>query len=66
MLELDLTGPLAFSSGFEPNWFDEAAKTFTFSPYCLLSRVFGFEKYLYLLFLKNQAATHKYTHECLI
>lgn len=26
MLEWDLTGPLAFCSGFEPNWFDEAVK----------------------------------------
>lgn len=39
-------------------------KKLIFSPYCLLSNMFCFEKHLYLLFLKNQAATHKYTCEC--
>lgn len=57
MLEWDLAGPLAFCSGFEPKWFGEVVKKLTFSPYCLLSSMFWFEKYLYLLFLKNQTAT---------
>lgn len=47
MLEWDLTGPLAFCSGFQPNGFGEAAKKLAFSPYCLLSNIFSVLKNIY-------------------